>query len=112
LSESIPWTVRSLPIVGIRASADITPESAFDPKHPYHDPKAKRDTPKWVVVHVVFRRKFKKQVTLTDLKLHGQPGKPLENLQTLKQSRLSVSSVTPAQWRYILKLAGEDLESQ
>lgn len=112
MSESIPSTVRSPPIVDIRARADLAPESAFDPKHPYHDPKAKRDTPKWVVVHVEFRRKFKKQVTLTDLKLHGQPGKPLENLQTLKQSRLSVSSVTPAQWRFILELAGEDSERQ
>lgn len=83
-------------------------ESAFDPKHPYYDPKSSRDAPKWVVVHVEFRRKFEKQVTLNDLKAHAQPGKGLENLQTLKQSRLSVSSVTPAQWKYILELAGED----
>ncbi|KAJ5778131.1 hypothetical protein N7520_001377 [Penicillium odoratum] len=83
-------------------------ESAFNPKHPYYDPKASRDIPKWVVVHVEFRCKLKKQVTLQDLKTHAQSGKPLENLQTIKQSRLSVSSVTPAQWRYILELAGED----
>ncbi|KAF3386860.1 Thymocyte nuclear protein 1 [Penicillium rolfsii] len=83
-------------------------ESAFDPKHPYYDPKSSRDAPKWVVVHVEFRRKFDKQVTLSDLKEHAVPGKGLENLQTLKQSRLSVSSVTPAQWKYILELAGED----
>lgn len=83
-------------------------ESAFNPKHPYYDPKSSRDAPKWVVVHVEFRRKFDKQVTLSDLKTHAQPGKGLENLQTLKQSRLSVSAVTPAQWKYILELAGED----
>ncbi|KAJ5389640.1 Thymocyte nuclear protein 1 [Penicillium cataractarum] len=83
-------------------------ESAFNPKHPYYDAKSSRDAPKWVVVHVEFRRKFDKQVTLSDLKTHAQPGKGLENLQTLKQSRLSVSSVTPAQWKYILELAGED----
>ncbi|KAJ5175176.1 Thymocyte nuclear protein 1 [Penicillium canariense] len=83
-------------------------ESAFDPKHPYYDPKSSRNNPKWVVVHVEFRRKLKKQVTLSDLKTHAQPGKALENLQTIKQSRLSVSSVTPAQWKYILELAGED----
>jgi predicted RNA-binding protein with PUA-like domain len=83
-------------------------ESAFDPKHPYYDPKSNRDAPKWVALHVEFRRKFDKQVTLHDLKAHAQPGKGLENLQTLKQSRLSVSSVTPAQWKYILELAGED----
>ncbi|KAJ5579841.1 Thymocyte nuclear protein 1 [Penicillium hispanicum] len=83
-------------------------ESAFDPKHPYHDPKATRDNPKWVVVHVEFRHKLQKQVTLDELKSNALPGKALENLQTLKQSRLSVSSVTPAQWRFILELAGED----
>ncbi|KAJ5090604.1 High mobility group HMG-I/HMG-Y [Penicillium argentinense] len=85
-----------------------TDESAFDPKHPYYDPKSKRDDPKWSVVHVEFRRKFNKQVTLHDLKANAEPGKPLKNLQTIKQSRLSVSSVTPAQWRFILELAGED----
>lgn len=87
---------------------NLVAESAFDSKHPYYDPKATRENPKWVVVHVEFRCKFKKQVTLNDLKTHAQPGKALENLQTIKQSRLSVSSVTPAQWRYILELAGED----
>jgi hypothetical protein len=86
----------------------VLPEAAFDPKHPYYDPKSVRDVPKWVVVHVEFRRKFEKQVTLHQLKEKAQAGKPLENLQMVKQSRLSVSSVTPAQWRYILELAGED----
>ncbi|KAJ5173033.1 hypothetical protein N7492_005626 [Penicillium capsulatum] len=85
-------------------------ESAFDPKHPYHDAKSTREAPKWVVVHVEFRRKFQNQVTLNELKANAQPGKLLENLQTLKQSRLSVSSVTPAQWRFIHELAGEEPE--
>lgn len=82
-------------------------ESAFDPDHPYYDPKSKRDDPRWVVVHVEYRRKLQKQVTLQDLKTHGQAGNPLESLQMIKQGRLSVSSVTAAQWRYILQLAGE-----
>jgi len=82
-------------------------ESAFDPTHPYYDPKSKRDDPRWVVVHVEYRRKLGKQVTLHDLKTHSEAGKPLESLQMIKQGRLSVSSVTPAQWRYILELAGE-----
>lgn len=87
-------------------------EAAFDPKHPYYDPKSDRNDPKWVAVGVEFRRKFAKEVTLHDLKAEAQAGKPLENLQMIKQSRLSVSSVTPAQWRYIHKLAGEDPEAE
>ncbi|KAJ5774074.1 hypothetical protein N7457_008970 [Penicillium paradoxum] len=89
-----------------------TDESAFDPDHPYYDPKSKRDDPKWVVVHVEYRRKLGKQVTLQDLKTNGETGKPLENLQMIKQSRLSVSSVTPAQWKYILELAGEEPQEE
>ncbi|KAJ5294177.1 hypothetical protein PENANT_c028G06149 [Penicillium antarcticum] len=87
-------------------------ESAFDTAHPYYDPKSKRESPKWVVVHVEYRRKLGKQVTLADLKAHAQPSKPLENMQVLKQSRLSVSSVTPAQWQYILELAGEEPQEE
>jgi predicted RNA-binding protein with PUA-like domain len=94
------------------ANTLVMTESAFDTKHPYYDPKSKRDDPKWVVVHVEYRRKLGKQVTLQDLKSHGQPGKPLENLQMIKQSRLSVSSVTPAQWKYILELAGEEPQEE
>lgn len=30
------------------------------------------------------------------------PGEPLENLQTLKQSRLSVTSVSPKEWNFII----------
>ncbi|KAJ5895155.1 hypothetical protein N7495_006846 [Penicillium taxi] len=100
----VPGVVGVMEIVN-EHSAD---ESAYDPKHPYYDPKSTRGIEKWVVVHVEFRHKLQKQVTLNELKSHSQPGQALENLQTLKQSRLSVSSVTPAQWRFIMELAGED----
>lgn len=94
------------------ANPHLIKESAFDSEHPYYDPKSTRDDPKWVVVHVEYRRRLEKQVTLQDLKAHGQTGKPLENLQMIKQSRLSVSSVTPAQWKYILELAGEEPQEE
>ncbi|RAL15990.1 DUF55-domain-containing protein [Aspergillus homomorphus CBS 101889] len=83
-------------------------ESAFDPKHPYYDAKSKRESPKWHAVHVEFRRKFKNLVTLTELKKHASPGGPLANLQLVKQSRLSVSSLSPAEWEFILGLAEEE----
>ncbi|KAI1973879.1 hypothetical protein LOZ53_003225 [Ophidiomyces ophidiicola] len=83
-------------------------ESAFDPAHPYYDPKSSRDSPKWEVVHVQFRSKLKKLITLAELKSLGKPGSALEDLQMLKQSRLSVSSVTPEQWEFIMGLAEEE----
>lgn len=95
-------------ICPISLANQLLAESAFDPKHPYYDPKPKRDSPKWSVVHVEFRHKLNKQVTLAELKANSKAGTPLENLMTLKQSRLSVSKVSPDEWRYILELAGED----
>ncbi|KAE8344187.1 hypothetical protein BDV24DRAFT_127561 [Aspergillus arachidicola] len=83
-------------------------ESAFDPAHPYYDEKSSREDPKWDVVHVEFRRKFQNFVSLNDLKAHAKAGDPLENLQVLKQSRLSVSRVTKKEWDFILGLAKEN----
>ncbi|EXJ76058.1 uncharacterized protein A1O5_00566 [Cladophialophora psammophila CBS 110553] len=82
-------------------------ESAFDPSHPYFDPKSDRAKPKWELVQVEFVKKFASLITLKELKSFSKPGGVLENMQTLKQSRLSVSAVSPEEWRFILDLAGE-----
>lgn len=81
--------------------------SAHDPKAPYYDPKSKPDDPKWSVVHVKFRSKFAASIGLKELREMGGPGKPLENMQMLKQSRLSVSRVSPAEWEYLMGVADE-----
>lgn len=64
------------------------------------------------MVHVEFRRKFKEFVPLNDLKSHAKAGGQLENLQMLKQLRLSVSRVSKKEWDFILSLAKEDPESE
>lgn len=94
-------------ILSVRKTGLTKIESAFDPKHPYYDEKSNRDEPKWSVVHVEFRRKFDNLISLTDLKGHSAPGGPLENLQVLKQSRLSVSPVSAKEWNFIHKLVEE-----
>ncbi|KAI1453673.1 DUF55-domain-containing protein [Annulohypoxylon moriforme] len=76
--------------------------SAHDPKAAYYDANSKPDNPKWSVVHVVFRSKFKQQIGLKELRDMGKPGQPLENMQMLKQSRLSVSRVSPAEFEYLM----------
>jgi hypothetical protein len=83
-------------------------ETAFDPNHPYYDEKSTRDAPKWSVVHVEFRRKFPKLITLTELKSFAKPGGMLENLPLLKQTRLSVSKVTAKEWDFIMSIAKDD----
>ncbi|EHA20599.1 hypothetical protein ASPNIDRAFT_126341, partial [Aspergillus niger ATCC 1015] len=83
-------------------------ESAFDPAHPYYDEKSNRDDPKWQVVHVEFRRKFSKMITLNDLKSYAQSERALENMQVLKQSRLSVTPVSVTEWAFIMRVADEN----
>ena len=39
---------------------------------------------------------------------YAKPGGVLEHLQTLKMSRLSVSKVTPKQWKFIMTLVEEN----
>ncbi|KAL1850814.1 hypothetical protein Plec18170_006648 [Paecilomyces lecythidis] len=104
--EPEPWDgVRNF-VVGMMeiVKEHSVDESAFDPSHPYFDPKSSRDKPKWDVVHVEFRRKFNRLVSLNELKERGKPGGPLESLQMLKQSRLSVSAVTAEEWKFIMGL--------
>jgi EVE domain len=83
-------------------------ESAFNPSSPYYDPKSSRDNPKWELVRVRFVRKFSELVPLSELRKHGQPGGALQDLEMLKQSRLSVSAVKPREWHFILGLARDD----
>ena len=81
--------------------------SAFDPDHPYYDAKSDRDNPKWELVKVEFVKKFDELVTLRELRSFAGEGGALENMQMLRQGRLSVSSVQPAEWRFILDCADE-----
>ncbi|KAL9016155.1 MAG: hypothetical protein Q9185_006487 [Variospora sp. 1 TL-2023] len=83
-------------------------ETAFDPEHPYYDPKSTREKPKWCVVHVEFRNKFPEMVALNELRKYAKPGGALENLQTLKMSRLSVSRVTKREWDFIYSLVNAE----
>lgn len=81
---------------------------AFDPKHPYYDPKSTRDSPKWDVVYVQYVRKFPDIVKLSDLRSFAKSGGALEKMQLLNQGRLSVSAVTPQEWDFILTLVEDD----
>ena len=96
-------------IVGIMKIVDehSVDESAFDPNHPYYDPKSSRDKPKWDVVKVSFVRKFDEQVSLPKLRSFAEPGGVLKGMQMLVQSRLSVSSVRPKEWKFIMNIVGE-----
>ncbi|KAK7935834.1 hypothetical protein PG985_001329 [Apiospora marii] len=95
---------------GIVGTMEIVQEhspdlSAHDPKAPYYDASSKPSEPKWSVVHVEFRSKFAQQIGLKELREMGKPGQPLENMQLLKQSRLSVSRVGSTEFEYLIGVA-------
>ena len=81
-----------------RAYPDAT---QFDPKSPYYDAKSTRDAPRWVHVDVKLVRKTR-LVSLAELR----ETKGLENMVTLRRgNRLSITPVTPSEWKIIEKLA-------
>ncbi len=87
-------------IMTIAAAARPDP-TAFDKKHVHYDPKSKAENPAWYLVDVKFRKKFKRIITLNELREY----KALSNMKLLqKGNRLSVMPVTSAEWNYILDL--------
>ena len=76
-------------------------ETQFQPKHKYFDPKSTRETPRWFNVDVRLVKKTR-LVSLQELRDHPQ----LESLRILQRgNRLSITPVTPAEWKIISKLA-------
>ncbi|KAF7513816.1 hypothetical protein GJ744_007867 [Endocarpon pusillum] len=102
----VPGIVGVMEIVGEHEPDEM----AFDPRHPYYDAKSTRENPKWDIVYVQYVRKFADKVKLSELKSYAEPGGALSKMQMLKQARLSVSAVTPKEWKFILDLAREDLD--
>ncbi|KAM0342037.1 hypothetical protein ACHAPU_009765 [Fusarium lateritium] len=72
---------------------------------PYYDPKSTKEKPIWDLVHVEFRKKFAVPIGLKELRELGKTGGPLETMQLLKQSRLSVNRVSSDEWEFLCNLA-------
>lgn len=64
-------------------------------------PDSTDESGKWIAVHVAPKKKLKAPVTLKTIK--ADPA--LAGMAMIRQSRLSVSPVTEAEYRHILKLA-------
>jgi predicted RNA-binding protein with PUA-like domain len=93
-------------IVGIMeiASAAYPDHTAFEPGQKYFDEKSTPENPRWMMVDVKFKKKFKKNVSLASLKEE----KKLSNMRLVQRgNRLSILPVTASEWKCILKMAGE-----
>jgi len=76
-------------------------ETQFDAKSPYFDPKSTRAAPRWVHVDVKLVRKTPLIPLAT---MRATPG--LEGMVTLRKgNRLSITPVTPAEWKIVERLA-------
>ena len=69
----------------------------------FPDPTAEEGSP-WVVVRVAPVRALKHPVTLAAIKAEPR----LADMDLIRQSRLSVGRVTPAEWKLILKMSERD----
>jgi predicted RNA-binding protein with PUA-like domain len=76
--------------------------SALDPRHRYHDPDSDPTNPRWYAVDVELVRRFEKPITLDTLKARADE---LDDMLVLRRgNRLSITPVTPSQWRRVLAL--------
>ena len=93
-------------VVGVMeiASEAYPDHTAFDSREKYFDAGSDAENPRWFMVDVKFKKKFKQPVTLTEIKAQ----KKLADMRLVQRgNRLSILPVTPAEWRHILKMAGE-----
>ena len=74
---------------------------AFDHKDKHYDPKSDPDNPRWFMVDIHFMQKFKRNITLKELKQKSE----LQDLVLVRRgNRLSIMPVTAEQWDFILSL--------
>jgi len=111
IGDGVLFYHSSCPQPGIAGLAEVCSTSypdptQFDAKSHYHDPASKPETPRWMLVDVKFVRKC----ALIDLPtLRAQES--LADMTVLQRgNRLSITPVTPAQWRYITTKLMRDSE--
>ena len=98
----------SCPVPGIAGLATVAGKphpdlSQFDKKSPYFDPKAKREDPRWMLVDVKLANKTR-LMPLEEMRTYPE----LADMVTLKRgNRLSITPVTPAEWKFIVARIGE-----
>ncbi len=76
--------------------------TAWDPMSQHPDPKSTRDKPIWYMVDIKPDKKFRRPVTLDEIKTAPE----LKDMVLLNNSRLSVQPVAPKEWELIMRMGG------
>ncbi len=97
----------SCKVPGIVGTVEIVKEAypdhtAFDKDQKYYDSKSDPDNPRWYMVDVKLKSRFKKIIPLTELRDVKALG---EMVLLQKGSRLSVQPVSAKEWKAIMKVA-------
>jgi len=108
IGDGVLFYHSSCPVPGIAGLATVASKphpdlSQFDRKSPYYDPKAKREEPRWMLVDVKLVKKTR-VMPLEEMRTYPE----LADMITLKRgNRLSITPVTPAEWKFIVARLGE-----
>ncbi|MCB9092138.1 MAG: EVE domain-containing protein [Halobacteriovoraceae bacterium] len=92
--------------VGIAGVATVCKEAypdhaAIDKKSKYFDEKATKENPRWFMVDIKFKEKFKRVISLSELKEQ----RALKDMLILRKgNRLSITPVTQKEFEYITSL--------
>ena len=76
----------------------VTDESSIG----YVEPAKRGQENQWSLVHVGFLQKLSKPVTLKELQKYSGGNGVLQDMQVIKQSRLSVTKVSEKEWNFIV----------
>lgn len=93
-------------IPGIVGIAEVVKEgypdfTAFDPNSDHPDPSSTEENPRWFMVDIQFKEKFKDVISLETLKACPE----LQGMRLLqKGNRLSVMPVEKTHWSFILSI--------
>jgi predicted RNA-binding protein with PUA-like domain len=78
--------------------------TAFDPDSKHYDPKSKKDNPAWMMVDIKFIKKFKRPVTLAEIKENDK----LQNMRLVQRgNRLSVFPVEYDEYKEIVRIGNK-----
>jgi len=99
-SNSDPLAITGICEVVRAAYPDHT---AFEKSEQHYDPKSDPENPTWYMVDIQLKQAFEQPVTRDMLKARPE----LADMVLLqKGSRLSISPVTPSEWKTICQMAG------
>ena len=108
IGDDVLFYHSSCPEPGVAGLAKVSTnaypdETQFDKKSKYFDPKATRETPRWMLVDVQLVKKTR-LVSLAEMRCT----KSLDGMIILQRgNRLSITAVTATEWKTVLKLSAK-----